>query len=136
MIEDNTNQEVKYADMNQSRHSNSNIKATKSLQEALKAGDKQSNNSDSQLTRVMNEFSKSFDIRAVIFGTFYRCGFDLHELTSSEKQMIEIIQLYPYLKNGEIWRDIQEEFEDQNLKPTSDDRHWMETSVEESREQT
>jgi hypothetical protein len=91
MIEDNTNQEVKYADMNQSRHSNSNIKATKSLQEALKAGDKQSNNSDSQLTRVMNEFSKSFDIRAVIFGTFYRCGFDLHELTSSEKQMIEII---------------------------------------------
>ena len=50
--------------------------------------------------------------------------------------MIEIIQLYPYLKNGEIWRDIQEEFDDQNLKPTSDDRHWMETCIEESREQT
>jgi len=84
----------------------------------------------------MNDFSKSFDIRAVIFGTFYRCGFDLHTLTPSEKQMIEIIQLYPYLKNGEIWRDIAEEFEDTNLKPTSDDRHWMETSIEESREQT
>ena len=63
----------------------------------------------------MNDFAKSFDIRAVIFGTFYRCGFDLHELTPLEKQQIEIIQLYPYLKNGEIWRDIEEEFEDTNL---------------------
>lgn len=84
----------------------------------------------------MQDFAKSFDIRAVIFGTFYRCGFDLHELSSSEKQMIEVIQLYPYLKNGEIWRDIQEEFEDNALKATSDDRHWMETCIEESREQT
>lgn len=73
----------------------------------------------------MQDFAKSFDIRAVIFGTFYRCGFDLHELTSPEKQMIEVIQLYPYLKNGETWRDIEEEFEDTNLKPTSDDAHWM-----------
>jgi hypothetical protein len=39
--------------------------------------------------------------------------------------MIEVIQLYPYLKNGEIWRDIEEEYEDTNLKPTSDDSHWM-----------
>ena len=82
----------------------------------------------------MQQFAKSFDIRAVIFGTFYRCGFDLHELTIPEKQMIEIIQLYPYLKNGEIWSDIQQEFEDTNLKPTSDDSHWMETCIEEAKE--
>jgi len=116
--------------MNQSqthslRNSHSNIKASRSLQQALKAGDKQQKNTESMLARKMNEYSKTFDIRAVIFGTFYRCGFDLHELTPSEKQMIEIIQLYPYLKNGEIWRDIEEEFEDTNLKPTSDDKHWM-----------
>ena len=84
----------------------------------------------------MLEHSKNFDIRAVIFGTFYRCGFDLHDLSAKEKQLIEIIQLYPYLKNGEIWRDIAEELEDTNLKATSDDRHWMETCIEESREQT
>ena len=83
----------------------------------------------------MNDFSKTFDIRSVIFGAFYRCGFDLHELTPPEKQLMEIIQLYPYLKNGEIWRDIHEEFEDTDLKPTSDDKHWMETCIEESREQ-
>jgi hypothetical protein len=109
-------------------------KASRTLQTAIKAGDKVQQTS--KLTRIMNDFAKSFDIRAVIFGTFYRCGFDLHELTPSEKQMIEIIQLYPYLKNGEIWRDIEEEFEDTNLKPTSDDKHWMETCIEESREQT
>jgi hypothetical protein len=116
--------------------SQSNIKASRTLNQALKAGDKQQKNTESQLTRIMNDYAKTFDNRAVIFGTFYRCGFDLHELTATEKQMIEIIQLYPYLKNGEIWRDIEEEFDDTNLKPTSDDRHWMETCIEESREQT
>jgi len=116
--------------------SQSNIKASRTLNQALKAGDKQQKNTESQLTRMMNDYAKTFDNRAVIFGTFYRCGFDLHELTATEKQMIEIIQLYPYLNNGEIWRDIEEEFDDTNLKPTSDDRHWMETCIEESREQT
>lgn len=109
-------------------------KASKQLSAALAVGDKA--NAESALTRTMNDFAKSYDIRAVIFGTFYRCGFDLHELTPLEKQQIEIIQLYPYLKNGEIWRDIEEEFEDTNLRPTSDDKHWMETCIEESREQT
>lgn len=118
------------------RNSQSQIKASRSLHQALKAGDKQSANTDSHLARVMNEYSKGFDIRAVIFGTFYRCGFDLHELTPSEKQLMEVIQLYPYLKNGEIWRDIAEYFEDKNIRPTSDDKHWMETCIEESREQT
>jgi len=51
----------------------------------LKAGDKQQKNTESMLAKKMNEYSKSFDIRAVIFGTFYRCGFDLHELTAAEK---------------------------------------------------
>jgi hypothetical protein len=109
-------------------------KASKQLSAALAVGDKA--NAESALTRTMNDFAKSYDIRAVIFGTFYRCGFDLHELTPLEKQQIEIIQLYPYLKNGEIWRDIEEEFGDTNLRPTSDDKHWMETCIEESREQT
>ena len=49
---------------------------------------------------------------------------------------MEIVQLYPYLKNGEIWQDIKEELEDTNVRPTLDDRHWMETSIEEALEQT
>lgn len=65
------------------RGSQTNIKASRSLQSAIKAGTKQQQTS--QLTRIMNDFAKSFDIRAVIFGTFYRCGFDLHELNASEK---------------------------------------------------
>jgi hypothetical protein len=68
---------------NSMRQSQTNIKASRTLQSALKAGGKQ--NQTSHLTRLMNDFAKSFDIRAVIFGTFYRCGFDLHELTPSEK---------------------------------------------------
>ena len=39
----------------------------------------------------MQEVSHSYDIRATIFGTFYRVGFDLHELTPQEKQRMEII---------------------------------------------
>lgn len=84
----------------------------------------------------MEDVSKTFDLRSCIFGTLFRVGFEWHELSSQEKQTIEIIKLYPYLKNGEIWRDIRQELEDNNLKPTSDDAHWMETCIEESFEQT
>jgi hypothetical protein len=84
----------------------------------------------------MKDLSQSYDLRLTIFATFYRVGFDLHDLTPYEKQRMEILQLYPYLKNGEIWQDIKEELEDTNVRPTLDDRHWMETSIEEALEQT
>lgn len=84
----------------------------------------------------MQDVAKTFDLRSCIFGTFFRVGFEWHELSSQEKQTLEIIKLFPYLKNGEIWRDIRQELEDNNLKATSDDGHWMETCIEESLEQT
>ena len=49
---------------------------------------------------------------------------------------MEIIQLYPYLKNGEIWMDIKQELEDGNIKPTSDDANWMNSGIEGAYEQT
>ena len=45
---------------------------------------------------------------------------------------MEIIQLYPFLKNGEIWQDIKQELDDLNVKPTGDDAHWMESCIEEA----
>lgn len=132
---DGSNRNIVMGGSNMSMKQSQSIKG-KSIQQAIKAGGNAKSNAESALTRTMQDFAKSFDTRAVIFGTFYRVGFDLHELTPEEKQQIEVIQLYPYLKNGEIWRDIQEEFEDNNIRPTSDDRHWMETCIEESREQT
>jgi hypothetical protein len=83
----------------------------KAALEASKTVNKK-NYTDSYLNRVMVDVSKTYDIRATIFGTFYRVGFDLHELSPQEKQRMEVIQLYPYLKNGEIWRDIHQELED------------------------
>ena len=49
--------------------------------------------------------------------------------------MMELVQLYPYLKNGEVWLDIKEELTDLQMKPTFDDGHWMNTCIEESSEQ-
>ena len=49
---------------------------------------------------------------------------------------MELITLYPFFKNGEIWRDIKEELEDTNVKPTTDDEHWLKTCIEEAQEQT
>jgi hypothetical protein len=88
------------------------------------------------MNALLLDLVKAYDIRACIFATFFRVGFDLHELNAAEKQQMEIIQLYPYLKNGEIWKDIKQELEDNNLKPTSDDKHWMESAIEGSIEQT
>lgn len=48
---------------------------------------------------------------------------------------MEIIQLYPYLKNGEVWLDIKEELGDLQIKSTFDDGHWMNTCIEEAGEQ-
>lgn len=48
---------------------------------------------------------------------------------------MEIIQLYPYLKNGEVWLDIKEELKDMGVKATFDDGHWMNTCIEEAGEQ-
>lgn len=113
-----------------------NSKGFKRLHQAIEASIKinKKNFSESYINKMMLDVSHSFDIRATIFCVFYRVGFDLHELIPSEKQRMEIIQLYPYIKNGEIWKDINEEMADINLKPTSDDEHWMETCIEESSE--
>jgi len=33
----------------------------------------------------MKEASRSFDLRLTVFASFYRVGFDLHDLTPKEK---------------------------------------------------
>jgi hypothetical protein len=85
----------------------SKSKASRILRMALEAasnigkgGDKYN---ESYVSNVLSKCVKDYDLRSTIFGTFYRVGFDLHELNANEKQVMEIIQLYPFLKNGEIW---------------------------------
>lgn len=113
-----------------------NAKGFKRLQQAIEASNKinKKNFSESYINKIMQDVAHSFDLRATIFCVFYRVGFDLHELTPSEKQRMEIIQLYPYVKNGEIWKDIKQELIDLSVKPTSDDEHWLETCIEEADE--
>jgi hypothetical protein len=82
------------------------------------------------MNALLDRLVKTYDVRACVFAAFFRVGFDLHELKPSEKQYMEIIQLYPYLKNGEIWMDIKQELEDSNIKPTSDDANWMNSGIE------
>ena len=108
------------------------------LREAIKASKalNEKNFTEAYLNKVMMDVANSFDLRGTIFAAFYRVGFDLHELSPKEKQQMEVLQLYPHLKNGEIWQDIKQELEDMNVKPTSDDKHWMDTAIEETLEQT
>ena len=88
------------------------------------------------MNALLDRLIKTYDVRACVFAAFFRVGFDLHELKPNEKQYMEIIQLYPYLKNGEIWQDIKQELEDNNVKPTSDDANWMNSGIEGAQEQT
>ena len=111
-------------------------KGIRRLQQAIEDSNKinKKHFSESYINNIMVDVAHSFDVRATIFCVFYRVGFDLHELTPNEKQRMEVIQLYPYIKNGEIWKDIKLELVDINVKPTSDDEHWLETYIEESDE--
>ena len=94
----------------------SKSKASRILRMALQAanqmGGKSGQYNESYISGVLNTLVKTYDLRASIFSTFYRAGFDLHELSASEKQVMEMIQLYPFLKNGEIWQDIKQELND------------------------
>jgi len=94
--------------------------------------DQNGNFSESYMYKKMLQISYGFDLRSTIFGVFYRVGFDVHDLNIREKQKMEIIQLYPYLRNGEIWVDIKKELEDSSVKPTAEDQHWLECSIEEA----
>lgn len=94
----------------------SKSKASRILRMALQAanqiGGKSGQYNESYISGVLSSLVKTYDLRASIFSTFYRAGFDLHELSASEKQVMEMIQLYPFLKNGEIWQDIKQELND------------------------
>ena len=118
----------------------SRSKASRILRMALEAASNMGKGGDkyneSYVSGVLSKIVKEYDLRSTIFGTFYRVGFDLRELNAGEKQVMEIIQLYPFLKNGEIWQDIKQELDDLNIKPTGDDAHWMESCIEEAFEQT
>ena len=94
-------------DRSQASKLTSRSKASRILRMALEAASNMGKGNDkyneSYVSNVLNKIVKDYDLRSTIFGTFYRVGFDLHELSASEKQVMEIIQLYPFLKNGEIW---------------------------------
>jgi len=105
------------------------------LKDALQASEADSEaGAEAYLIRVLREKSKCFDLRSIIFAILYRTGFDRNELKAKEKQRLEVIQIYPQLKMGEIWCEIQEELGDFKIRPTSDDLHWMLTSIEEFEE--
>ena len=105
------------------------------LKEALQANEADSEvGAEAYLIRVLKQKTRQFDLRGIIFAILYRTGFDRNELTSSEKQRIEMIQVYPQMRIGEIWTDIKEELEISQTKPTSEDLHWMLTSIEEFQE--
>lgn len=93
----------------------SKSKASRILRMALQAANsmgKGGQYNESYISGVLSSLVKTYDLRSSIFSTFYRAGFDLHELSASEKQVMELIQLYPFLKNGEIWQDIKQELDD------------------------
>jgi len=111
------------------------VKGFSKLKDALQASEADSEaGAEAYLIRVLREKSKCFDLRSIIFAILYRTGFDRNDLKAKEKQRLEVIQIYPQLKMGEIWCEIQEGLNEAGLKPTSDDLHWMLTSIEEFEE--
>ena len=67
----------------------SRSKASRILRMALEAASNMGKGKDkyneSYVSNVLNKIVKDYDLRSTIFGTFYRVGFDLHELNASEK---------------------------------------------------
>jgi hypothetical protein len=52
---------------------------------------KKDKQNDSYMSQLLLNLVKTYDIRACVFATFFRVGFDLHELNQAEKQYMEMI---------------------------------------------
>ena len=87
------------------------------------------------LVNRIKEEVEEYDLRLIIFSILYRIGFNKNDLNANEQQKIEVIQMYPHFKMGQIWGEIKNSLKAQDIEPTEDDRHWMETSIEEFQQQ-
>ena len=56
--------------------------------------------------RKIKQEIENYDLRARVFAILYRTGFDKNELLPAERQKIEVIQMYPNFRIGEIWTEI------------------------------
>ena len=58
---------------------------------------------ETYLVNRIKEVVGTYDLRLIIFSILYRVGFNKNELNASEQQKMEVIQMYPHFKMGEIW---------------------------------
>lgn len=66
---------------------------------------------EAYLIRMLRKETSQFDLRGIIFAILYRTSFDKNDLSPEEKQRIEMIQIYPQVRIGEIWTEIKEDLE-------------------------
>lgn len=82
------------------------------LRDAIKAGENDTSvGAEAYLINKLQEKAQEYDLRAIIFAILYRTGFDRNELLPHETQRLEVVQLYPNFKMGEIWSDIKFDLE-------------------------
>lgn len=82
------------------------------LKDALQATEADSEvGAEAYLIRMLREKTRQFDLRGIIFAILYRTSFDKNDLAPEEKQRIEMIQIFPQVRIGEIWTEIKEELE-------------------------
>lgn len=82
------------------------------LKDALQATEADSEvGAEAYLIRMLREKTRKFDLRGIIFAILYRTSFDKNDLAPEEKQRIEMIQIFPQIRIGEIWTEINEELE-------------------------
>lgn len=103
------------------------------LKEALEEAEKQSEMTN--LRKKQLEFVRKRDLRASLYCCLSQVGFDCNELTPQERQKMEVIRMYPDFRKGELFLDIKNELESLGIRPTSDDRFWLQECLDEALEQ-
>ena len=96
------------------------------MKDALKAGGESTTGTEAYLIKKIKAKVLELDLRSIVFCILYRTGFDRNELLQREKQKIEVIQMYPHFKLGEIWHNIKFDLDNEiKIEPTSDDRFLL-----------
>ena len=63
------------------------------------------------VNRIREEVGQ-YDVRLIVFAVLYRVGFARNDLNAYEQQKLEVIQMYPHFKMGEIWGEIKAQLAD------------------------
>ena len=78
--------------------------------------------------------TNKIDLRRVVFSILYRTGFEVHNLSKEDEQLMILVKEYPQLRNKEIWTEVKYKLVNEKTNMTSEDEFFLDNWIKNSYE--